>query len=190
MDSMELRFLTKNKNKAEEFQELFSHTSFSIVPASVPINEIQTEDMEELVKDKALKGFAELRRPVFVDHTGLYFDLLNGFPGGLTEIFWNRLENKGICDLIGKSGNPRVRAATLIGYCDGRTLEIFKGEISGTVASEPRGPEGFQWDPIFVPDGSLFTFAEMGPEAKNRISMRRVAINEFINHLNSHDPAY
>jgi XTP/dITP diphosphohydrolase len=108
----------------------------------------------ELVKDKVLKAFSEIRHPVFVDHTGLYLNLLNGFPGGLTEIFWNRLKNKGIADLIGKSRDPGVTAVTLIGYCNGRNLEVFRGEVKGVIAPEPRGPEEFQWDAIFIPNKS------------------------------------
>ncbi len=181
---MDLRFLTKNRNKAAEFQNLFIGTRYKIVPASSQIDEIQTDDMEALVRDKALKAFGMVRRPIFVDHTGLHFDFLGGFPGGLTEIFWNKLKNKKLAEMIGRSADPTATAVTLIAYCDGKTIEVFRGSVKGTIASEPRGPEIFQWDPIFIPDGETKTFAEMG-ERKNEISMRRVAINEFISHLDS-----
>jgi XTP/dITP diphosphohydrolase len=179
---MDLRFLTKNPNKAAEFQKLFSGTRYVIVPAPLQIDEIQTDDMEALVRDKAIKAFAKIRRPIFVDHTGLYFDFLGGFPGGLTEIFWNKLENEKLAHMIGRSDNPATTAVTLIAYCDGRTIEVFSGSLRGKISNEPRGPEGFQWDPIFIPDGEDETFAQMG-ERKNEISMRRLAIDQFISHL-------
>lgn len=180
--SNELRFITKNQYKAREFQSLFIKTRYEIIPSAVLIEEIQTEDMEALVSDKAIKAFDKIRRPLFVDHTGLYLALFDGFPGGLTEIFWERLRNDRLAQIIGKSQNPAVTAVTMIGYCDGKRLEIFRGELKGRVAPEPRGPEGFQWDPIFIPGGSQKTFAEMGDE-KNEISMRRLAIDKFIAHL-------
>jgi XTP/dITP diphosphohydrolase len=117
-----------------------------------------------------------------VDHTGLQLELLNGFPAGLTEIFWERLKNKRLAQIIGKSENSAVNAVTLICYCDGRTLKTFRGEVRGTIAPEPRGPEEFQWDPVFIPNGYTKTFAEMGDQ-KNRISMRRQAIDKFIKYL-------
>jgi len=179
---MELRILSQNAHKVGEFQRMFGSANRLIADAT-RVAEIQTEDMDRMVADKVIKAFAKIRRPVFVDHTGLYFELLNGLPGGLTEIFFNRLETKGIAELIGNSSNPKVRAVTLLGYCDGRAVHIFKGEICGTVPKSPRGPEGFQWDPVFQPDGYEQTFAEMGEDKKNEISMRRLAVNAFLKHL-------
>src|SRR5271166_3792744 len=176
-----LLLLTKNDPKFEEFTKLFVGTNYTITKASIPIEEIQTEDMEALVSDKVIKAYHKIRRPVFVDHTGLHLDVLNGLPAGLTEIFWNRLKNERLAQLF---GNTPVTAVTLIGYCDGKLVRIFSGKVTGTIASEPRGPEGFQWDPVFIPDGYSETFAELG-EAKNTISMRRLAINQFIAHLDT-----
>src|SRR5690349_19422216 len=126
---MELRFLTKNENKLFEFQQLFERAGHEIVRAPFSIDEIQTEDMEALVIDKAVKAFARVKRPIFVDHTGLYFDFLGGFPGGLTEIFWNKLKNQRLTEIIGQSAQPQATAVTLLGYCDGRTIRVFKGSI-------------------------------------------------------------
>ena len=180
--SLELRFLTKNDFKFDEFQKLFEDTKYTIVRSEVKIDEIQTEDMEALVSDKVIKAFGEIRRPVFVDHTGLRLELLGGFPGGLTEIFWEKLKNERLAQLIGNSEQPAVTAVTFIGYCDGQSIRTFHGEVKGRIAAAPRGPEGFQWDPIFIPDGRSETFAEMG-DGKNEISMRRLAINQFIEYL-------
>jgi XTP/dITP diphosphohydrolase len=179
---MELRFLTKNEYKLAEFRKLFEDSPHTVLKAAYPIDEIQTEDMEALVTDKVVKAFARVKRPIFVDHTGLQFDFLEGFPGGLTEIFWNKLKNKRLTEIVGQSRQPRAVAITLIAYCDGKTIHLFKGSIGGTIAPEPRGPEGFQWDPIFIPDGFTQTFAEMGDQ-KNAISMRKLAVDKLIAHL-------
>jgi XTP/dITP diphosphohydrolase len=180
---MDLRFLTKNEHKFAEFRKLFEGTKYNLVKESSPIDEIQSEDMETLVTDKAVKAFAKIKRPIFVDHTGLHFDFLGGFPGGLTEIFWNKLGNKRLAEIIGQSAKPNVTATTYLAYCDGRKVHLFKGSLEGVVAREPRGPEGFQWDPIFIPNGFSETFAEMG-EQKNSISMRKRAVDMLVAHLN------
>lgn len=185
---MELRFLTKNKHKFAEFEKLFEESKHTLVKEALSIDELQTEDMEVLVRDKAVKAFATVKRHIFVDHTGLQFELLGGFPGGLTEIFWNKLENARLAKLIGQSSQPAVIATTYLAYCDGRRVHLFRGSIEGRVAPEPRGPEGFQWDPIFIPKGYAETFAEMG-DRKNAISMRKRAVDKLIAHLDGNPNA-
>jgi XTP/dITP diphosphohydrolase len=118
---LDLRFLTKNDHKFEEFRQLFVGTAYTIAKALSSIEEIQTEDMEALVADKVIRAFDKIRRPVFVDHTGLQLESLDGFPGGLTEIFWERLKNERLAQLF---GNSPVTAVTLIGYCDGNHQNV------------------------------------------------------------------
>jgi XTP/dITP diphosphohydrolase len=179
---MDLRFLTKNEHKLAEYRKLFDSSGHALIKAPFSIDEIQTEDMQALVTAKAVKAFARVKRPIFVDHTGLQFEFFNGFPGGLTEIFWNKLKNDRLSEIVGRSSQPRATAVTLLGYCDGRKVHVFKGSIDGTIAPEPRGPSDFQWDPIFIPDGFSETFAEMG-DRKNDISMRRLAVDRLLTHL-------
>lgn len=57
-------------------------------------------------------------------------------------------------------------------------MHFFEGSIKGKIVS-PRGDSGFGWDPIFQPDGSKETFAEIDREMKNSISMRRNALNKL-----------
>jgi XTP/dITP diphosphohydrolase len=135
----EIRFLTRNPGKFRELHELIDPAKYTLVKDETEINELQTEDMGILIRDKILRAFDIIRRPLIVDHTGLSFDLLNGFPAGLTSVFYDRLKPAGIANLIGKSTNPKVVATTFIGYCDGRQIYSFEGQLLGFVAPEPRG---------------------------------------------------
>lgn len=177
---LDLRFLTRNPGKFRELSELIDASKFRLVQDSTEINELQTEDMKLLVHDKVLKAFEKIRRALIVDHTGLHFDLLNGLPGGLTSVFYDKLQPKGIAEIIGQSANRKVTAITLIGYCDGRQIHFFEGKSEGSVAESPKGTEGFQWDTIFIPAGYDQTFAELGNAKKNEISMRRKAFDQLI----------
>lgn len=183
--AIELRFLTRNVGKFRELSELIDSSKYQLLQDDTEINELQTEDMDALIRDKILKAFEKVRRPLIVDHTGLHFELFNGFPGGLTSVFYDKLKPEGIARLIGKSVNRKVIAVTLIGYCDGKKIHTFKGQIGGLVADVPKGHEGFQWDTIFIPDGYDKTFAELGNKKKNEISMRKRAFDEFANFLKS-----
>lgn len=175
---MQIRFVSKNDLKVIEVQKILEGTGVEIVAAKHSIHEIQTEDVNELVQDKLLKAFNKVGRPVFVEHTGLYIDRLNGFPGGLTQIFWDKLEADIFSSIFGKGEVIGLVAKTIIGYCDAKKMYFFEGEIRGCISPEPRGDRSFQWDCIFIPKGEKETFAEMGNK-KNDISMRKIAFDKF-----------
>jgi XTP/dITP diphosphohydrolase len=177
-----LRFLSGNQEKIREVQEILGPTGVTVIPFQKDIHELQTEDAEALIRDKVLRAFHAVGRPVFVEHTGLYLDALNGLPGGLTRIFWDRLEGENFAKLVQGLASNKVTARTMIGYCDSKKMHYFTGEVSGTVPAVPAGPTNFQWDCVFVPDGYSQTFAELG-DKKNEISMRRLALNKFAQFL-------
>lgn len=181
---MRIRFMSGNAHKITEVQRILAPVGVDVVPVSRKIEEIQTEDVESLVRDKLTKAFEAIGRPLFVEHTGLYLSGLNGLPAGLTQIFWDRLQADRFADLVAGLGDAKVTAKTVLGYCDGHKIHLFEGAIDGTVPRTPAGPTDFQWDCVFVPDGSTQTFAEMGT-AKDDISMRRKALDLFAAHLQS-----
>ena len=179
---MDIRFLSSNVHKIREVETILGPVGVRIVPAPIKIEEIQTEDVQRLVRDKTLKAFERIGRPVFVEHTGLHLPGLNGLPGGLTQIFWDRLQADSFVALVKNLGSRIVTAKTVIGCCDSRTIHYFEGEVSGTVPDSPVGPRDFQWDCVFVPDGFSQTFAELG-DKKNEVSMRRKALDQFAKFL-------
>ena len=176
--SMQIRFVSSNVNKIREVEEILAPVGVSVVPAEIKIEEIQTENVERLVRDKVLKAFARIGRPLFVEHTGLHLPGLNDLPGGLTQIFWDILQADSFVSLVKHLGSPIVTAKTVIGYCDSRSIMYFNGEVAGRVPETPAGNRDFQWDCVFVPDGYTQTFAELGAK-KNEISMRRRALDKF-----------
>jgi XTP/dITP diphosphohydrolase len=181
---IEIRFVSNNPSKLAEAKEILVPRGIMVEASLLKIEELQTTDTNRLVHDKLLKAFEQVGRPLFVEHTGLYLEHLNGLPGGLTQIFWDTLQADRFAELFGKL--PPVttaRAITTIAYCDGRRLHDFTGEISGRISAEPRGPRDFQWDCVFQPDGTMDTFAEMGSARKNSISMRRLALDKLATHI-------
>jgi XTP/dITP diphosphohydrolase len=179
---LEIRFLSGNKFKIEEASLILRGAGVSVVPVNAKVEELQTEDTSRLVKDKALKAFEKIGRPLFVEHTGLYIDYMNGLPGGLTQIFWDTLQADKFTQLFGKDGENSLIAKTVIGFVDGKKFHTFEGSIKGIVPTEPLGGREFQWDCVFIPEGETQTFAEMGAK-KNEISMRRKALDQFASFL-------
>jgi XTP/dITP diphosphohydrolase len=175
---LDLRFLSANKHKIAEAKQILEPIGLKIVPIHQKIDELQITDTARLVKDKAVKAFRMIGRPLFVEHTGLYLEYLNGVPGGLTQVFWDTLGADRFAELFGNSPNTKVIAKTVVGYIDGRKFFSYEGTISGSIAKEPRGNRDFQWDCVFIPDGHDKTFSELG-EKKNEISMRRKAFDQL-----------
>ena len=183
---MKLLFVSKNRFKHAEATRFLSTLGIDVEASHFEIHELQTVDTEALVKDKATRAFAALGRPLFVEHTGLYLNALNGFPGGLTQIFWDTMEKERFAKLFA-SETDSVKAVTYIGYVDGRRVHLFRGELGGKIVSPPRVDHGFQWDCVFRPDGYDQTFSEMG-DKKNDISMRSIALRKLRDHLQKMRP--
>ena len=174
---MDIRFLSSNIHKIKEVEAILRPVGVNVVATPIKIEEIQTEDVQRLVRDKVLKAFERIGRPVFVEHTDLHLP-------GLTQIFWDRLQADSFVSLVKNLGSKIVTAKTVIGYCDSQSIRYFEGEVAGTVPDVPAGSRDFQWDCVFVPDGYSQTFSELGPQ-KNEISMRRIALDKFATYLRS-----
>jgi XTP/dITP diphosphohydrolase len=179
---LELRFVSNNPFKQKEAKTILEPLGVLVHPLTIKVAEIQSDNTEQLVKDKTLKAFNTVGRSLFVEHTGLYLNHMNGLPGGLTQIVWDKLKADKFAELFGRVRDPGAVARTVIGYTDAKQFYSFKGEIEGRISEIPRGPRDFQWDCIFIPNGFDETFAEMG-QKKHEISMRRKALDAFSDFL-------
>ncbi|HEY2550422.1 MAG TPA: RdgB/HAM1 family non-canonical purine NTP pyrophosphatase [Streptosporangiaceae bacterium] len=135
-----------------------------------------------LLKARAIAQFTGL--PAVADDSGLCVDALNGMPGIFSARWAGRhgddAANTGL--LLGQLDDvPDERRAAHFACSaalvlpDGRE-HVSEGTVHGSVIRQPRGTGGFGYDPVFVPDGSDLTTAEMTPEAKDRISHRGRAL--------------
>lgn len=129
----------------------------------------------------------------FADDTGLEVEALNGAPGVYTARFGS-MNGYGdshdsdanihclIDKLVGKE-NRRARFRTVIAFVHGGKESLFEGIVEGNILEKKTGTEGFGYDPIFAPVETGMSFAEMGPEEKNRISHRGRAIRKLVSFL-------
>lgn len=175
-----LRFVSQNEVKITEYKDLLHPVEF--VPIKMDIEEQSGGNHLKIVRAKTLIAFEQIKAPLFVDQTGLYLQAWKGLPGGLTDIFWQRLNLTGFLKLLDNENNRQAVAITTIGYCDGKKIHIFQGKLPGTIAHEPRG-QGTQWNPLFIPQGQTRTLAEMSYQERIKISMRLTAATDFKHYL-------
>ena len=174
-------FATTNENKLREANQILEHNLEQI---SVELLEPQDVDVEAVVKIKAEDAFHKTGKLVLVEDTGLEFSAWGKMPGALIKWFMDEVGNDGILKMLSSETNRRAVAKTAIGFFDGTKAHVFTGSISGTVPDTIRGTGGFGWDPIFIPDGSTKSFAEMSDVEKNAISMRKLAFENMKKELN------
>jgi XTP/dITP diphosphohydrolase len=135
-----------------------------------------------LLKAHAIAAFTGL--PAVADDSGLCVDALNGMPGVLSAR-WSgrhgddaanlRLLLAQIADVPDERRGAHFTCAAALALPGGRE-HVAEGIMRGTLVREPRGHNGFGYDPIFVAEGQLVTNAELSADAKDAISHRGKAL--------------
>jgi XTP/dITP diphosphohydrolase len=176
-----MHFVTSNENKLREAREILG---FEIERLDLDLVEIQSIDVKEVVKDKALRAFDKIKKPVIVEDTGLFVNSWKGYPGALVKWMLKTVEVEGFCKKLDGFGDRSSYAETVICYYDGVEFKFYTGRVEGLISDTPRGETNFGWDPIFIPKGYDKTFAELGSSEKNKISMRKIAFEKLREELN------
>jgi len=166
-------FVTNNLNKVKEIEAILSKYSIAVETASIKKREIQSEQLEEIAEESALSAYQILKRPLFVEDSGLFIKTLNGFPGPYSSYTYKKIGVAGILKLMAGEKNRAAEFVSQIAYIneDG-VIKLCRGVCEGEIAEEARGSLGFGFDPIFIPKGHTKTFAEMSLEEKNLFSHR------------------
>jgi XTP/dITP diphosphohydrolase len=169
---MKAIFVTTNEHKRREVQEILG---VELERADLDLPEIQAIDPAEVASEKASAAREALGRPalpVLVEDSGLMVDAWDGFPGALTKWLMRSVGNEGLIRMLGPDDERSARAVCVVALAEADgTVRTFRGEVQGTLAPEPRGEGGFGYDPVFVPEWSSLTYAEMG-KGKNADSHR------------------
>lgn len=138
---------------------------------------------EENALAKARDAYAATGIAAVADDSGLAVDALNGMPGVLSAR-WSGAHGNDVANLELLLGQLRDvpderRSAAFVSACalvSGAGETVVRGEWPGVIAHEPRGDGGFGYDPIFVPDGSALSAAELTPAEKDAASHRGRAL--------------
>jgi XTP/dITP diphosphohydrolase len=177
---MEICFVTGNENKLKEAEAILGR---KLARIDLDLEEIQDIEQDRIIRHKAKSAYEEIKKPVLVEDTGIFIPALNGFPGALVKWALKTIGNEGICKLMQGDKDRRVIAKTYFCFYDGGKYNIFMGQLDGKIPKEPQGESGFGWDPIFIPEGYKKSFAQMTAEEKNKISMRKLALEKLKNFL-------
>jgi len=173
---MELVLATRNPHKTREFRQLLGST-FEIEDLSANPDIVMPEETGSTFQENAIckavcvsglkQGF------VVADDSGLEVDGLSGAPGIYSARYagTNASDKANVEKLLRELRNVPDRSArfrcVIAIALSGKALATVEGVAEGTIVLQPRGNNGFGYDPVFQPTGSAKTFAEMEAGSKN-----------------------
>jgi non-canonical purine NTP pyrophosphatase (RdgB/HAM1 family) len=187
---MKVIFATSNSGKAKEVKDLFKNTEYEIFSLSDFGDKSEIEENGHTFEDNAIIKakyiYDKYKVPVIADDSGLLVEQLNGNPGVYSARYAGEKcsyddNNRKILYELVQFPEPHVAkfVCTAVFYNGENNIIVSNGELNGIIINEFKGSNGFGYDPIFVPESSELTLAEMTLDEKNKISHRSKAFNKL-----------
>src|SRR5690348_1357519 len=158
-------FATRNKNKLAEYQRILK-SGVDGIDLKVP--EIQDGDPLRVLEAKAKAAYQIYGKPIFVEDTSLTLPTLDNMIGPFADNETNTSTKlAAVCRMFAPSQKRDAVVQVGIAIFDGIGVFSWIGKVDGVIAEEPVGANGFGFDPIFIPNGSKKTFAQMTAKEKD-----------------------
>ena len=189
---MKIVFATNNQHKVDEIRSVLPE-NFSIITLAEAGIDIDIPEPHETLQDNAAEKartiYHLIKTNCFSEDTGLEVYALNNEPGvhsaryaGEQKSFDRNIEK--LLTKLKNPGNRQGRFRTVICLILDGDEYFFEGVCEGEITEERRGSQGFGYDPVFKPFGSIKTFAEMSMNEKNLFSHRKKATDKLVAFLN------
>ena len=183
-------FGSGNPHKLAEISALLAEAPIRLEPLPSGI-ELPPEDGHTLLANARIKSHAAARatgRVALADDTGLEVDAIGGEPGVYSARFAgehttfddnNRLLLERLRGIHGVNRRARFRCVFVLADPEGKEVSA-EGRLEGFIETQTRGTNGFGYDPLFVPEGTSRTLAELSAGEKNAISHRARAAQALV----------
>ena len=188
-----LVFASNNQHKLDEVRSILGNRIEILSLADIGCHDDIPETADTLegnAEQKARYVYERYGMDCFADDTGLEVEALGGGPGVHTAryAYPDRHDpeantQKLLAELKNKS-TRKARFRTVIALIEKGKCRFFEGIVNGEIASEKRGTHGFGYDPVFIPEDTGLTFAELGVDVKNDISHRARAVRKLAEYIN------
>lgn len=178
-----------NKHKIKEIKNILKDMPFDVVSKDdMGYEDFDVVENGDTLEENALKKAVELSKQIkgiiIADDTGLFVDALEGEPGvysaryageQVSYIDNNNLLLRNLKGIPLDKRTAHFKTVVAVVLENGESF-VTEGICRGTIALEPRGENGFGYDPLFIVEDTDKTFSEMTDEEKNKISHRANAL--------------
>ena len=186
-----LIFASNNANKIADIKTLLP-SGFTVISLAEAGIEIEIEEPYFTFRENAAEKARVINKltgkDCFSEDSGLEVAALNGEPGVFSSRYAKA--DEGFSDNIEKllttlknEPNRKAQFKTVICLLMDNQYHYFEGECKGEIINERKGEQGFGYDPVFIPEGSNKSFAEMTMEEKNKFSHRKKAFAKLLQFL-------
>jgi len=170
-----VRLASGNAHKLAELRRLLPGWEFDALPLDYPPEDGGSYEANARIKARFAREHAPRDEWVLADDSGVEADALGGRPGIHSARWSGAWVETMLAELDGRDDRRGRYVCVLVAIGPAGDEVVARGELSGSFAREPRGDEGFGYDPIFVPVGEETTVAELGNAWKDEHSHRAVA---------------
>ncbi|MFH1306501.1 MAG: RdgB/HAM1 family non-canonical purine NTP pyrophosphatase [Candidatus Micrarchaeota archaeon] len=177
-NSSEILLLTSNPYKLAEAQTILKRYNLNVVSSPQKGTEIQSDSLSEVARICAENAYKKIKKPLFVEDSGLFVDGLGGFPGVYSSFALKKIGCKGILCLLDQERQRSARFECAVAYVDETGTHEFLGAVKGKISTQIFGGKGFGYDPIFIPEGHTQAFSQIF-DVKQKISHRVRALEQF-----------
>ena len=184
---------THNKGKLREMRDLLAPYGVELVAAGELGLPEPVETETTFIGNATIKAVAAAKASgltALADDSGIEIEALNGAPGVVSAdwagpskdfaVAMQRVHDEMQMAGAGFVDQPRANFTSVLCLVrPGQAAACFEGKIFGHIVWPPRGPNGFGYDPMFVPAGHSLTFGEMDPARKHVLSHRARSFEKF-----------
>ena len=183
---------THNQGKVREIRDLLGQEDLAVLSLAEIGRQLEivedADTFEGNATKKAREACLETGLPTLADDSGLEVDALGGKPGVRSARYGGEhLDDRGRYELLlrdldgvrSEKRTARFRAVLVYLSSPDAIPLVFSGTLEGSISRAAAGTHGFGYDPVFVPAGHSQSLAELGPEIKNQISHRALALEQF-----------
>ncbi len=186
----ELIFVSTNKHKHEEISKVLKEFDIKLKRKALDIKEPDLGSIQKVAEEKAKQAYSQLKKPLIVEDTGVFFDAYNEFPGLMAKRVYLGIGLKGLLKLLEGKKRTGYFGVALTYIWGKNKFKTFTGKLHGRFEKKIRNPQKnvLAYEKLFipkdvpksVPKGRKQTLSYFSREDKNLFSHRAIATRKFV----------
>lgn len=156
---MKLIYVTGNLNKFNHAKVYWAKLGIDLEQRKLEIDEIQSDSISEIAKDKAQKAFNIIKQPLIVSDSGWFIPALNNFPGPFMKYLNQWFSTEDFLALMKDKSDRTILFVHVVAVADKRGVKVFEQKIEGTILEKPDGV-GLPSDQLIVLESNKQTIAK------------------------------